>query len=335
MGSVLSSSSNKKAAETAAETSTQNNAANVALAREIYGNNQQVLAPFTERGNAAGEQINALLGLSPQQQQPVQQQVQPNALSQFAGQTTPQPAFTAQPTQPIPQGPIPNGGVGAPYGLGDFALIDGVNIGFTNDDLSFRGSDQGIYSGVRPIAPTQEQLSAVEQNAFASIPQFAGGNPFPAAQSVPTPQPNVVQPTTEAEILASGQTPQESAFDTFRNSTGYQFRLGEGLDAVRSAYAGIGGLQSGAAQRAINEYGQNFASNEFGNYMNALSGQQAVGAGTASSLAGVGQNFAGTVINSNNLNSANQMNAQLSSGGNNALGNFAGLIGGGLFQAGL
>jgi hypothetical protein len=129
----------------------------------------------------------------------------------------------------------------------------------------------------------------------------------------------------------TGQTAtqaQNAAFDNFRNSTGYQFRLGEGLDAVGSTYAGIGGLQSGAAMRGITDYGQNFASNEFGNYINALGSQQAVGAQSASALTGVGQNFAGTVIGSNNQNAQNQMNAQLGrqNAFANGLGNFGGVL---------
>jgi len=281
VGAAISSRSNRSAANTAAQTSQQNNTQNTALAREIYGQNRQVLSPFTQRGNVAGDQINALLGLAPAQQP----QMQPNALSQFNGQ---------------PQAPTPFGGAGMPYGVGDYA-------GFTQG-RTFPTGDPRDFTG------------GVPANAFAGMQGSA--------------QPSIVQPTSEADMMASGQTPQQDAFDAFRNSTGFQFRRDEGLDAVNSAYAGIGGLQSGAAMRGIAEYGQNFASNEFGNYMNALSNQQAVGAGTASSLAGVGQNFAGTVINSNNMNAANQMNAQLSRGANNPLRHFARALGGGLCQEG-
>jgi len=63
-----------------------------------------------------------------------------------------------------------------------------------------------------------------------------------------------------------------------------------------------------------------------------LGGQQAVGAGAASSLAGVGQNFAGTVIGANNFNAQNQMNAQL--GQQNVFGNALGTIGGGFLGYG-
>ena len=278
VGALASSSSANKASRRAAETSQANTEANVALARDIYGQNKQILSPFVDRGNAAGNQINALLGLGGSAPSPQTQQVQPNALSQFQGG---RPA-------------------GFGYGLGDGFIGPGSFIGGYNP-AAFGDMAGG---GIMP-----------SETYGATLPS-AGGAVSSAAQA--------------------GQSPQDAAnaaFDTFRNSTGYQFRLGEGLDAVTSAYAGIGGFQSGAAMRDITEYGQNFGSNEFGNYMNALGAQQAVGAGSASSLAGVGQNFAGTVIGQNNLNAKNIGNAQLSQV--SPLGNFAGAIGGGLFQYGL
>ncbi|UXO93932.1 ejection protein [Pseudanabaena phage Pan3] len=62
-GALLSSKSQKSAANKAASVAQDNTAANNALARDIYSQNQQALSPFQQRGNAAGEQINALLGL--------------------------------------------------------------------------------------------------------------------------------------------------------------------------------------------------------------------------------------------------------------------------------
>lgn len=57
-GSLLSSSSNKKAANKAADVSLQTAEMNNALARDIYGQNKGVLAPYI----ASGVQPNALLG---------------------------------------------------------------------------------------------------------------------------------------------------------------------------------------------------------------------------------------------------------------------------------
>jgi hypothetical protein len=261
LGAGASAISSNKASKRAAQTSQDTTASNNALARDIYGQNRQTLSPFVNRGNVAGNQINAMLGLGGSQEMGGPAQVGPNAMTQFGGYS---PAGYAD--------------AGMPYGIGDGFVSTGT-------------MDGGMINATG--------------NTMGQMPTQIG------------------QTATQA---------QNAAFDNFRNSTGYQFRLGEGLDAVGSAYAGIGGLQSGAAMRGITDYGQNFASNEFGNYINALGNQQAVGAGGASALAGVGQNFAGTVIGSNNLNAQNQMNAQL--GRQNPLANMLGTVGGGFLGMG-
>jgi hypothetical protein len=110
-----------------------------------------------------------------------------------------------------------------------------------------------------------------------------------------------------------------AAFDTFRNSTGYDFRVGEGQKAVLSGLGARGYLDSGAAQKALLKYGQGVASDEFGKYYGALTGQQGVGLTAASAQAGVGQNYAGAV-GANNTGAANVgANAALTAG--NAQGN--------------
>ena len=62
-GAALSSSAQKSAANKAAQVATDTSATNNALARDIYGQNKQALAPFMQRGNVAGDYINAMLGI--------------------------------------------------------------------------------------------------------------------------------------------------------------------------------------------------------------------------------------------------------------------------------
>ena len=62
----------------------------------------------------------------------------------------------------------------------------------------------------------------------------------------------------------------------------YQFRLGEGIKALDRQAAARGGLISGGALKAAQRYGQEFASNEFGNAYNRLA-----------SMAGLGQTATG------------------------------------------
>lgn len=62
-GAALSSSAQKKAANTAANVAQDTAAQNNAMTREIYGQNLQNLTPFMQRGNVAGSYLNAMLGL--------------------------------------------------------------------------------------------------------------------------------------------------------------------------------------------------------------------------------------------------------------------------------
>lgn len=289
-GAIIGGNAQKKAAQTASDTSLAVAQQNNALAKDIYGQNQQALSPFMQRGNAAGNQINALLGIGGQQQ-PQQQPV-----SQYGGA---------------------NG-----FAPGDQHMgFDGANYGGMN------------RAGMRDMNP--------------QIGQFANFNPrgtqdgIPMA-GVPTQFWSGQQPPQGGisgnQGVVQGQSAQDAAnnaFDVFRNSTGYGFRLGEGMNALNSGYAGSGVIQSGAAMRGAQEYGQNFASNEFGNYMNALQNQQGVGLGGASALAGVGQNYAGMVSQNNNAAGTNVANAALVQGANNPWANALGTLGGTILSGGI
>jgi len=190
------------------------------------------------------------------------------------------------------------------------------------------------YQGVNPDTSGNRMMAA---NDLAISPRQSTGwtaldraleaqGYFRDTGNAGTPAP---APTTAAPVN-QGQTAQEAAndaFDIFRNSTGYQFRLGEGLGAVNSNSFGEGVGQSGAALKALQEYGQNFASNEFGNYMGYLGNQQGVGLGAGSALAGVGQNYVSTIGANNNSAGTAAANAALA-GANNPFANALGQIGG-------
>lgn len=259
-GAAISSRSQSKAANKAADTSMQVAQQNNALARDIYGQNQQALSPYMQRGNGAGDQMNALLGLGGQQQAPQ-------------------------------QGP------------------------------------RSYYSGANPAATPRgmDWQQDYPQNPRQYRNALMGGEPMNYGGQVAMPV------TRQPQVGIGQQQAASNAFDIFRNSTGYQFRLGEGMNALNSGYAGAGTLQSGAAMKAAQEYGQNFASNEFGNYMGYLGNQQGVGLSGASALAGVGQNYANSVMTNNNNAGTAAANAALVKGANNPFANSLSMIGGGLF----
>lgn len=244
-GSVLSSKAQKKAANKASDTAQQTADANNALTRDIYNQNYATLSPYAQRGNEAGNAINALLGL---------------------GANTPS---APQATQPAGYGPT----VGA---------ASNGNSNFFKAYLSDR-----FFDGTIP----------------GNIGGFAGGTYNSDGTQV-----------TPVQAPQSTQQDYEDAFQNYRNSTGYQFRLNEGNNAVNSGYAAAGALRSGAALKDLSTFNQNIASDEFGNYLGQLANQQGVGLSGASAIAGVGQNYVNNVTANNNSAATVAANAALMKG---------------------
>lgn len=89
----------------------------------------------------------------------------------------------------------------------------------------------------------------------------------------------------------------------FEGDPGYQFRLRQGQQAIENAASARGGRHGGDTLKALSEYNQNFASNEFNNYANRQIGLAGAAdqnstnrAGTLAGLAvGEGQQGAGLV----------------------------------------
>ena len=73
---------------------------------------------------------------------------------------------------------------------------------------------------------------------------------------------------------------------------GYGFRLSEGLKALERGAAARGGLVSGAALKAAQRYGQDVASQEFGQAYNRLAGLAQIGPSAAGVMNTLGQNYA-------------------------------------------
>lgn len=75
-------------------------------------------------------------------------------------------------------------------------------------------------------------------------------------------------------------------------SPGYQARLLQGQRALQASQAAGGGLGSGKALTAASEYNQDYAANEYGNRLNQLAGLSGTGQSTASTMGGLGANYA-------------------------------------------
>jgi hypothetical protein len=79
------------------------------------------------------------------------------------------------------------------------------------------------------------------------------------------------------------------AFGQFQASPDYQFAQSEGMRALENSNAAKGLLQSSGHLRSAQEFGQNLASQQYGNYVNRLTGLanqglSATGTGVAANL---------------------------------------------------
>ena len=70
----------------------------------------------------------------------------------------------------------------------------------------------------------------------------------------------------------NGQEAAQGAMQDFQTTPGYDFRMSQGVNALDRSASARGGLYSGAAGKALTEYGQGVGSQEYGNYVGGLSG---------------------------------------------------------------
>ncbi|WP_064534840.1 hypothetical protein, partial [Acinetobacter baumannii] len=96
---------------------------------------------------------------------------------------------------------------------------------------------------------------------------------------------------------ADGRFMQTYIGQDIYNDPSYKFRLNQGLDAVQSGAAAQGGLLSGATQKALNNYAQDFASQEYQNAYSRFNADQTNQYNRLYNLVGLGQSAAAGVGN--------------------------------------
>lgn len=120
----------------------------------------------------------------------------------------------------------------------------------------------------------------------------------------------------------------DGAAGLIRSTPGYDFRFNEGIRAMDSSAAHQGMLMSGRHISELQRQGDNFASNEFGNYYNrlaALAGQGATATGTISGAGGAASNNLANIYQNQGAAQADAYGSRTSTLGN-ALGTFGGGI---------
>lgn len=99
------------------------------------------------------------------------------------------------------------------------------------------------------------------------------------------------------QMGANGYFNQTYTGQDIYDDPSYQFRLQQGQDAIQSGAAAKGGLLSGATLKALQDYGQDYASQEYENAYNRFNADQTNRYNRLSNIVGMGQNAAAQVGN--------------------------------------
>jgi hypothetical protein len=86
-------------------------------------------------------------------------------------------------------------------------------------------------------------------------------------------------------------------FSSFTASPDYQFNLSQGQDAINRSSAAKGGLLSGAAVKAGQQYASGLADQQFGSYYNRLAGVAGIGQSATNTTDQLGANTANNISN--------------------------------------
>lgn len=141
-----------------------------------------------------------------------------------------------------------------------------------------------------------------------------------------------------AGLLGTGGDADASskAYQTFRDSTGYQTNLTEGLNAVTANNAARGTFQSGATAKALQDRGTTLNNAYLQQFLGNLTSQSNTGTAAKGAIAGQGTNLTNTIVNGNNtsaeaignkaITQANIFNNLLKNVGNSMISSFTGGI---------
>jgi len=101
----------------------------------------------------------------------------------------------------------------------------------------------------------------------------------------------------EAQAYANANRTGGTEYGGYTKTPGYDFRLQQGQDSLQAGAAARGGLYSGAAMRDLLKYGQDYGSNEYGNYLSRLGARADTGMNAAQMSGQASQQAAAGVSN--------------------------------------
>lgn len=186
-------------------------------------------------------------------------------------------------------------------------------------DLQYQASQQALDFQKQQYNTSQQQIAPWLQAGQGALAQLSSGT---------APGGSLITPYGGQFTAPTGLTEQ--------NDPGFQARLKLGTDAIERSAAARGGIVTGGTAKALDQFSQDYASNEYGNVYNRalndyttnfnayntgqanqynrLAALAGVGQQEANQLSTVGQNTANNV-SSNLLNTAQNVGQQVNNAG--------------------
>lgn len=275
-------------ASSAAEIQSQAGREAIEEQRRQYDLNREDLAPWRKAGSSAVNRLSYLLGL--------------DGASQSASAPN-QPTTATQLAQP--QGVKATG----LYGYNGMPLTSATWQTGAVGSNTFYDPNGAEYTGQIYSKDAQGRNVPIR-----GAIQSTGTKPL----STSIPGSPTTQPISIKGNGADGQygsLMRDFTLADFTKDPGYDFRMGEGMKAIERSAAARGGALSGRNIKDVQRFGQDYASNEYGNAFNRYNVNRQTKYNFLSGLAGTGQAAVNTGVASGS-NSANNISELLSQIGN-------------------
>lgn len=293
-GSMMAADSSASATKGAAKTSADASRYATDVQKEVFDQQRSDQAPWRVTGGAAVNRLAELMGLSV-----------PDATALANAETRDQVRARLEP---------------------QFTTTSGV----TSDVKGLMRDYYAKLQDPRIASEDHSQLDNYDANRWLDLQSTSvvDENALTAAINAEMAKQSSVDPN-RPKSADFGSLTKNFGMADFQADPGYSFRMAEGLKALDRSAAARGGLLSGASLKGISRYGQDLASQEYGNafnryqtnqgnLFNRLSGLAGTGQTSVNQTGQAGQNYASNVGNIAMTNAANQGNAQLAAGNANS-----------------
>jgi hypothetical protein len=154
----------------------------------------------------------------------------------------------------------------------------------TNAGAATTGGGSSMFSGGNLLKALGGARDYMAQSDMEK--QLLRANEAAQAQLAPYAQTGTAANKAYQELLGLQGDP-EAAMNAITSSPDFRFRFNQGQNALNANLAATGQLDSGAALKAAQEYGQGLASQAYQDRVSNLSGAAGFGANAATGLAGL------------------------------------------------